>query len=133
MRLNIEQISQTQAPSFPITIRGDTMSYTRQYTPETQSRDELDQNTGPMVIEFGTNWCGICQGAQADIKTAMDNHPEIPHVKVEDGKGRRLGRTFGVKLWPTLIFLKDGKEMARVVRPERSSEIEDAMVKILQG
>jgi len=109
------------------------MSYTRKYTPETQSRDELDQNAGPMVIEFGTNWCGICQGAQADIKAAMDNHPDIPHVKVEDGKGRRLGRTFGVKLWPTLIFLKDGREQTRVVRPERSSEIEDAMLKILQG
>jgi len=51
-------------------------------------------------------------------------------VKVEDGKGRRLGRTFGVKLWPTLIFLKDGEEIARVVRPEDSSDIEDALLKI---
>jgi len=70
------------------------------------------------------------EGAQADIKAAMDNHPDVPHVKVEDGKGRRLGRTFGVKLWPTLIFLKDGKEIARVVRPEGSSDIEDALLKI---
>jgi thioredoxin 1 len=60
----------------------------------------------------------------------MDNHLDVPHVKVEDGKGRRLGRTFGVKLWPTLIFLKDGEEIARVVRPEGSSDIEDALLKI---
>ena len=103
------------------------MSYTSQYTPETLSRDELDQSEGPMVVEFGTNWCGYCQGAQADIKTVMDNHPDVPHVKVEDGKGRRLGRTFGVILWPTLIFLKDGKEVARVVRPRSSSEIESGL------
>lgn len=107
------------------------MSYTSQYTPETLSRDELDQTTGPMVIEFGTNWCGICQGAQADIKAVMNNHPGVSHVKVEDGKGRRLGRTFGIKLWPSLIFLKDGEEMARVVRPENSGEIEGALKKIL--
>lgn len=104
------------------------MSYTSQYTPETLSRDELDQTTGPMAVEFGTNWCGICQGAQADIKAAMDNYSDVPHVKVEDSKGRRLGRTFGVKLWPTLIVLKGGKEMARVVRPEDSSDIEDALL-----
>lgn len=107
------------------------MSYASQYTPENLSRDELDQTTGPMVVEFGTNWCGFCKGAQADIKAAMDNHPDVPHVKVEDGKGRRLGRTFGVKLWPSLIFLKDGEEMARVVRPENSGDIEGALIKIL--
>ncbi|MGF2734584.1 thioredoxin family protein [Marinobacter sp. DUT-1] len=123
--------SSAGAPRLPITQRGNTMSYTSQYTPETLSRDELDQTTGPMVIEFGTNWCGICQGAQADIKAAMDNHPGVPHVKVEDGKGRRLGRTFGVKLWPSLIFLKDGEEMVRLVRPENSGEIEGALKKIL--
>lgn len=69
------------------------MSYTSQYSPETLSRDELDQNqnTGPMVIEFGTNGCGFCKGAQANIKAAIDHHPEVAHVKVEDGKGRRLG------------------------------------------
>ena len=106
------------------------MSYTSQYKPETLSRGDLDQSAGPMVIEFGTNWCGICRGAQAEIKAAMDNHPEVPHVKVEDGKGRRLGRTFGVKLWPSLIFLKDGEEMARIVRPESSSDIVGALLKI---
>ncbi|MDO3721080.1 thioredoxin family protein [Marinobacter sp. chi1] len=106
------------------------MSYTSHYTPETLSRDELDQSSGPMVIEFGANWCGICRGAQAAIKAALDNHPDVPHVKVEDGKGRRLGRTFGVQLWPSLIFLKDGEEMARVVRPESSGDIERALLKI---
>jgi thioredoxin 1 len=37
----------------------------------------------------------------------------VRHVKVEDGSGRRLGRSFGVKLWPTLVFLRDGREVAR--------------------
>lgn len=106
------------------------MSYISQYTPETLSRDELDQTQGPMVVEFGTNWCGICRGAQADIQAAMDGHPSVAHLKVEDGKGRRLGRTFGVKLWPTLVFLRDGQEIARVVRPESSEDIEEALSKL---
>jgi thioredoxin 1 len=44
-------------------------------------------------------------------------------MKVADGRGRPLGRSYRVKLWPTLIFLKDGQEITRVVRPETSEEI----------
>jgi thioredoxin 1 len=48
-------------------------------------------------------------------------------VKVEDGPGQRLGRSFGVKLWPTLVFLKDGKEVTRLVRPQGGQELQDAV------
>ena len=51
---------------------------------------------------------------------------EVPHVKIEDGPGRRLGRSFGVKLWPTLIFMKDGQEISRLVRPKAAKEIVQA-------
>jgi thioredoxin 1 len=108
----------------------ETMPYTQQYTPESLTREDVDQSDGPMVIEFGTNWCGFCQGAQADIEAAMANHPNLRHLKIEDGKGRVLGRTFGVKLWPALIFIKDGQEVARVVRPTSQSEIEEALGQI---
>jgi thioredoxin 1 len=32
-----------------------------------------------------------------------------------------------VKLWPTLIFLKRGKEIARMVRPADSASIRQAL------
>jgi thioredoxin 1 len=47
----------------------------------------------------------------------------VKHVKIGDGKGKPLGRSFTVKLWPTLIVLKDGREVARVVRPTDSAAI----------
>jgi thioredoxin 1 len=106
------------------------MPYTRQYTAETLSRDDVDQTRGPMVIEFGANWCEFCQDAQMVIKAAMDSHPDIQHVKIEDGQGRKLGRSFGVKLWPSLIFLKDGGERTRLVRPGNRSDIADALAQI---
>ena len=78
---------------------------------------------GPAVLEFGTNWCGFCQAAQPVIAAAFAAHSAIKHIKVEDGKGRPLGRQFRVKLWPTLIFLRDGNEVSRVVRPGSAKEI----------
>jgi thioredoxin 1 len=106
------------------------MPYISQYTPETLNRDDVEQSHGPMLIEFGTNWCGFCQDAQRYIEAAINRHPGVRHVKVEDGKGRSLGRTFGVKLWPSLIFVKDGEEVARLVRPGNRSDIEDSLRQI---
>lgn len=106
------------------------MPYISHYTPETLNRDDVDQSQGPMVIEFGTSWCGFCQDAQRYIEAALDRNPAVRHVKVEDGKGRALGRTFGVKLWPSLIFLKDGREVGRLVRPGNRSDIENSLTQI---
>jgi thioredoxin 1 len=54
----------------------------------------------------------------------------VRHIKVEDASGKRLGRAFGVKLWPTLVFLKDGEESARLVRPTGVAEISEALQRL---
>lgn len=92
------------------------------------TREEIDATTGPLVIEFGTGWCGYCQGARPHIATALAAHPDLTHRKVEDGPGRPLGRSYRVKLWPTVIVLRDGKEVARVVRPESADAVRAALV-----
>ncbi|OZI60098.1 thioredoxin family protein [Bordetella genomosp. 11] len=94
------------------------------------ARESVDAMKGPAVLEFGANWCPICQGAQPLIKAALDKHPEIEHIKVEDGKGKPLGRSYKVKLWPTLIFLKDGQEVARLVRPDNGGAIAKALAEL---
>ncbi len=91
------------------------------------TREEIDAMPGSVLLEFGTSWCGHCQGAAPLVASALEQHPNVMHIKVEDGPGRKLGRSFGVKLWPTLIFLKGGKEMARVVRPESEREVAEGL------
>ena len=97
------------------------------------TRAEVDALQGLALIEFGAPWCPHCQGAQPKIAAALANAPEVQHLKVEDGKGRALGRSFQVKLWPTLIFLKDGQEVARLLRPATSQEISSALERIASG
>jgi thioredoxin 1 len=96
-------------------------------------RSEIDRTSGPLVLEFGTAWCGFCVGAQPAIEEALRGHPELTRLRIEDGPGRPLGRSFRVKLWPTLIFLKDGLEVARVVRPECSQDLAGALELIAAG
>ncbi len=91
------------------------------------TRSDIDAIAGPLLLEFGASWCGFCRGARPMIDAVLARHPDVRHLRIEDGKGRRLGRSFQVRLWPTLIFLHTGKELARRVRPEGEDELEAAM------
>ena len=90
-------------------------------------RADIDAMAGTVALEFGTDWCGFCKGAAPAITEALGAQPAVRHIKVEDGPGRPLGRSFRVKLWPTVVVLKEGKEVARVVRPADSAEVAQAL------
>ena len=106
------------------------MAFERDYATQAPTRPEVDALLGAVVLEFGTNWCGHCSAAQPAIEAAFGEHPLVTHLKIEDGPGRRLGRSFGVKLWPTLVFLRDGQEVARTVRPLASREVTAGLERI---
>ena len=97
------------------------------YTTNEPDRTEVDRLEGATVIEFGTPACGYCRAAQPSIAAAMAQQPGVRHLKIADGPGRPLGRSFRVKLWPTLVFIRDGKEVARLVRPNGSGPIAQAL------
>ena len=64
------------------------------------------------------------------VSAALAVHPKVRYLKVEDGSGRPLGRSCRVKLWPTLIFLDHGKEVARLVRPVDAAAVVQALTQI---
>jgi thioredoxin 1 len=108
------------------------LTLTTDYAQAEPKREEVDALRGATLVEFGSPWCGWCRRAQPLIAEALAAHPDVRHIKIADASGRRLGRSFGVKLWPTLVFLRDGKETARLVRPDESTEIAHALSQIVR-
>ncbi|MFZ5510708.1 MAG: thioredoxin family protein [Pseudomonadota bacterium] len=106
------------------------MAMTTAFAQTEPTRAEVEALMGPTVLEFGTPWCGYCRAAQPLIAAAFAAHPRVHHIKIEDGSGRPLGRSFGVKFWPTLVFLRDGQEVARLVRPTDTEAIARALAAI---
>lgn len=94
------------------------------YQEEAPTIDEVEKMGCFAVLEFGTDWCGHCIAATPAIRKALSGRA-LPHIKVVDGKGKNLGRSFKVKLWPTLILLESGREVARLVRPIHVDEVQE--------
>jgi thioredoxin 1 len=106
------------------------MAFATTYAKIEPSRAEIDSDGGPMLLEFGSPGCGHCRFAEPAIERALATHPEVRHVKIEDASGRPLGRSFGVRIWPTLLFLRDGIEVSRLVRPAGLAPIERELERI---
>ncbi len=101
-----------------------------EYAEKEPKRAEVDALAGPTLLEFGSPWCGWCRRAQPLLESALAAHPRVRHLRVADASGRRLGRSFGVKLWPTLVFLSEGREIERLIRPGDEAPIRAALAKI---
>jgi len=87
------------------------------YSEEEPSRAEVDAMPGAVLVEFGADWCPYCQAIQSHLRSALVKHPDVRHIKVADGKGKPLGRSFRVKLWPNLVFMRDGQVVQQSARP----------------
>ena len=100
------------------------------YSSTTLSRRELEALEGSTVLDFGTSWCGVCRAPAPVVAQALAAHPGVRHLAIEDGPGRSLGRSYRIKLWPTLVFLRGGHEVERLVRPRDVRSIVQALAKI---
>ena len=103
------------------------MASATNYAASDLQREAADGLPGLVLLQFGTNWCGYCQNAQALIDSAMASRPNVTRHLIEDGPGRPLGRSYRIKQWPTLLLLRDGKEVGRVVRPQDAQALRDLL------
>jgi thioredoxin 1 len=90
------------------------------------TREEIDRTEGPVLLEFGASWCPHCQAMAPELASLLREYPSVRHIKVEDGPGRPLGRSFRVKLWPNLVFLRDGHVVGQLARP-RLEEVREGL------
>ncbi|GAA5120420.1 thioredoxin family protein [Alloalcanivorax gelatiniphagus] len=101
--------------------------YSAEYATNHPTRDEIQGIAEPTVLEFGSPDCPYCQKTEPMVKAAFQDFPGISHVKLADHQDKMLGRAFNVDKWPTLIFIQEGREVSRLVRPENEDAIRDRM------
>ena len=69
-----------------------------------------------VMVDFWADWCGPCKMLSPVIEEIAAQYQGRALVgKVNVDEEPELARQFGVMQIPTVVFLKDGKEVARKV------------------
>jgi thioredoxin 1 len=70
---------------------------------------------GKVVVDFYADWCGPCQLMKPVFDKASSEHKDVHFFKVDVDANSSAPEQFGVRSIPTVIFLKDGKEVDRAI------------------
>ena len=82
----------------------------------TQNYDEIISQGKPVLVDFWATWCGPCKRLGPIIEElAQENEGKAVIGKCDIEENDELTEKFGIMNVPTVVFLKDGKEVDRVV------------------
>ena len=95
--------------------------------------DELLAQGKPMVIDFWATWCGPCRKVGPTIQELADQYEGqaiIGKVNIEeDADG--IVADFGIRYVPTILYIKGGEVVDKVVGAAPKSTLEEKLKAIL--
>lgn len=91
---------------------------------------EENANKGLKLVEFYTTWCMYCKKQRIELEELKDSDIWIGIVDGEESPN--LARKFGIKGFPTFLFLKDGEKIAEFVGFHEKSQLLNRLMAYLK-
>lgn len=81
------------------------------------------QSDRTVLLDFWASWCGPCRMVSPVIDEIAEERSDIFVGKINVDEQRELATQFGVMSIPTLVVLKNGREVNRSVGAKPKSQI----------
>jgi thioredoxin 1 len=86
----------------------------------------------PVIVDFWAPWCGPCKMVAPVLEElAKENDGKVVVAKVNTDENVRYAQTYGVQGIPTILFIKDGKEVDRQVGAVPKSYLSQKLSRLL--
>lgn len=87
----------------------------------------LKQNDGIALLDFYADWCGPCKALAPTLERFASENPHVTVGKINVDENSNVAQEFGIRGIPTLVFLRDGQEVARLVGVTSQRSIQDLL------
>ncbi|KAH9308789.1 hypothetical protein KI387_036700, partial [Taxus chinensis] len=87
---------------------------------------EATTNGKIAVVDFTAAWCGPCKMIAPFYSELSEKYPQLLFLKVDVDDMADLTATWDVRAMPTFIFIKDGKQIDKLVganKPELEKKV----------
>ncbi len=76
--------------------------------------DEVENADVPVLLDFWATWCGPCRMVAPELEQlALESGDSLKVGKVNVDDEMELAQKFNISVIPTLVLIKDGKEVKR--------------------
>ena len=72
-----------------------------------------DVKDGIVLVDFFATWCGPCKMLSPILEELASDRNNIKFVKMDVDENPNIAKEFGIMSVPTLVFFKDGQEIAK--------------------
>ena len=93
---------------------------------------EVERSPVPVLLDLWAPWCGPCRmvaPAVEELAKEMAGRVRVAKLNVDENPSTAL--RFQVRSIPTLLVLKGGKEMERIVGVQPKAEIERRLQRVM--
>lgn len=99
----------------------------------TNENFESVKNSGlPLVVDFWATWCGPCRAIApvvAELAGEYDGRVNVGKCDVEEAD--EVAAQYGIRNIPTLLFIKDGEVVDKLVGAVSKSKIDEKFKALL--